>query len=111
LSALAKVDQGLPAPNAEFVARTELLPTSGSTAQFTTEMKSNKIAQFEVYVNGLLVASSATGLGGANIVYSADGHGTGTASIQFNAGASANAVEWITTDNIGVQTSRKYNYQ
>jgi hypothetical protein len=110
LDALAKLDKGLAAPNAELVARTELLPTSSTTAQFTTTMASNKIAQFEVYVNGVVVASSVTGLGGATIVYSSDGYGTGTASILFSVGSTSNAVEWVTTDNLGVQTSRSYNF-
>src|SRR5262249_1288119 len=110
MDALNKLDMGLATPNAELVAATEILPLSSTFAQFSTTMASNKIAQFEVYVNGVLVASSVTGLGGATIVYGSDGYGTGTATFFLDFGASGALVEWVTTDSLGVHTTRKYDY-
>ena len=109
-AALDKLSQGLTVPNAELDANTEFVPSSGTTAQFNTAMPTKKISQFAVYLNGVLVASSATGLGGATIVYAADGYGYGTASIPFNFGSTSAAIEWVTTDSIGATTSRSYTF-
>ena len=109
-AALDKLDQGLTVSNAELVARTEFIPSSATTAQFSTTMPTKQISQFDVYVNGVLVASSATGLGGATIVYSANGYGQGTASIPFDFSQTSAVVQWVTTSNIGATTSRSYSF-
>jgi len=107
---LAQLDQGQTPANAMLVCRTSLTPLTASSASLNIVLPSNNVASFRVYVNGALVASSASGLGGAIVTYSADGYGYGSATIPFSAGASSNSIQVITVDHLGVPTTRSMSY-
>jgi hypothetical protein len=109
-AALDLLDQGSSVPNAELVCRTALSPLNLTSAQLNVVLPSSDISKFEVYVNGVLVASSETGLGGGTVIYSTDGFGYGSATIPFSITTITNTVQVITTDNLGVPTSRSISY-
>lgn len=109
-AALDLIQQGGSPSNAALVGQTDLSPLSASSASFAIALATNKIGSFQVFVNGSLVASSTTGLGGATIVYSADGYGHGAATIPFDYTAGANALDIVTTDSIGATATRSFSY-
>ena len=109
-AALTLLDQGASISNAQLVCRTSLSPLTRTSARLDVVLPSNNLSRFEVYVNGVLVASSATGMGGATVIYSTDGFGHGSASIPFSTTATTNTVQVITTDNLAVPSTRSISY-
>jgi hypothetical protein len=107
---LALLDQGASPANAELVCRTSLTPATRNTASLNLVLPANDVSGFEVYLNGVLVASSATGLGNATVTYSTDGFGYGSATIPFSTAATNNSLQVITIDHIGVPRTRSMSY-